>query len=88
MSHVQGVMRPIFDAPSLLFQTQPFLLVQLGLGLRRRHPGLMEFALGSDPAIDSSELKGSSQTEFFGFNGFGHDRPVFFTTASQARLLQ
>lgn len=32
MGHIQGVMRPILDAPALLFQVQPAFLIQLGLG--------------------------------------------------------
>ena len=87
MGHIQGVVRPILDAPALLLQAQPLFLIQLILGSRGHQPGLMELAFGPNATIDSGDLQRSGQTQFFGFNRPGDDGPVFFASAPIASLL-
>lgn len=59
MGYVQGVVRPILDAPALLLQVQPVFLFQLGLGARGHQPSLMELAFGTDATIDPGDLQRS-----------------------------
>jgi hypothetical protein len=59
MGHIQGVVRPILDAPALLLQVQPLFFIQLILGSRGHQPGLMELALGSNATINPGDLQRS-----------------------------
>ena len=88
MRHIQGVMGSVLDAPALLFKLQPLRLIELGLGAASDLPGLMEFALGANLAIDAGDLHRSGQPQFLGFNGPGDNRPIFLASAPIAGLLQ
>jgi hypothetical protein len=59
MGHIQGVVRPILDAPALLLQVQPLFLIQLSLGSRGHQPGLMELAFGPNATINPGDLQRS-----------------------------
>ena len=59
MSHIQGMVRPILDAPALLLQVQPLFLLQLSLGSRGHQPGLMELAFGPNATINPGDLQRS-----------------------------
>src|ERR1019366_5044667 len=85
---LQGVVRPILDAPALLLKVQPLFLIQLILGSRGHQPGLMELAFGPNATINPGDLQRSGQTQFLGFNGPGDDGPVFLASAPIASLLQ
>jgi hypothetical protein len=59
MGYIQGVVRPILDAPALLLQIQPLFLIQLSLESRGHQPGLMELAFGPNATINPSDLQRS-----------------------------
>src|ERR1019366_9459934 len=88
MGHIQGVVRPILDAPTLLLQVQPVFLIQLSLGSRGHQPGLIELAFGPNATINPGDLQCSSQTEFLGFNRSGDDGSVLLACAPIAGLFQ
>ena len=68
MGHIQGVVRQILDAQTLLLQVQPVFLIQLSLGARGHQPSLIELAFGPNATINPGDLQRSGQTEFLGFN--------------------
>src|ERR1017187_5715671 len=59
MGHIQGVVRPILDAPALLLQIQPPFVIQLSLGSRGQQPGLMKLAFSPNATINSGDLQRS-----------------------------
>ena len=59
MADIQGVVRPILDAPALLLQVQPLFLIQLILGSRGHQPGLIELAFGPNATINAGDLQRS-----------------------------
>jgi hypothetical protein len=59
MADIQGVVRPVLDAPALLLQVQPLFLIQLILGSRGHQPGLIELAFGPNATINAGDLQRS-----------------------------